>query len=339
MFGKKGVLLVNLGTPDSPTWGAVYRYLKQFLLDGRVIDFPWLPRNLLVRGIILPFRTSGSTKLYKELWLPEGSPLKVYGERLEAGVKEQLGGEYEVELAMRYQSPSIESAIKKLMEKQVSEIIVFPLFPQYASATTGSVHEEVMRIMSKYQTIPNVRMVNSYHDHPEMIKIFADNGRKFNLDEYDHILFSYHGLPKRQLRKGDITGSHCQKSEDCCKTLCHTNQFCYSAQCYATTAALAKELGLPEDRYTTCFQSRLGRDPWAEPYTSDVIEKRAEHGDKNLLVFCPAFVSDCLETTIEISEEYQEEFEELGGEKVQLVPSLNDNPRWVSAVSNYIKAL
>jgi ferrochelatase len=308
-------------------------------LDGRVIDFPWLPRNLLVRGIILPFRTSGSTKLYKELWLPEGSPLKVYGERREEGVKNELGSEFEVELAMRYQSPSIESAVRKLMEKQVSEIIVFPLFPQYASATTGSVHEEVMRVLSKYQTIPNVKMVNSYFDHPDMIKIYADNGRQFNLDEYDHVLFSYHGLPKRQLRKGDITGEHCQKSEDCCQTLCLKNQFCYSAQCYATTRALAKELGLSEDRYTTCFQSRLGRDPWAEPYTSDVIEKRAEHGDKNLLVFCPAFVSDCLETTIEISVEYQEEFEELGGEKVQLVPSLNDDPRWVKVVSDYVKSL
>lgn len=338
MIGKKGILLVNLGTPDAPTWGGVYRYLKQFLLDKRVIDFPWLPRNLLVRGIILPFRTSGSTKLYKELWLPEGSPLKVYGERLEAGVREQLGDEYEVELAMRYQNPSIESAIEKLLEKQVGEILVFPLFPQYASATTGSVHEEVMRVLSKKQTVPNVKMVNSYHDHPDMIKIFADNGRKFDLEKYDHILFSYHGLPKRHLRKGDITGEHCQKSEDCCQSLCLKNQFCYSAQCHATTAALAKELGLSEERYTTCFQSRLGRDPWAEPYTSDVIEKRAELGDKNLLVFCPAFVADCLETTLEIAVEYQEEFEEKGGHKIQLVPSLNDDPRWAKAVAEMVKS-
>lgn len=338
MFGKKGVLLVNLGTPDSPTWGAVYRYLKQFLLDGRVIDFPWLPRNLLVRGIILPFRTSSSTKLYKELWLEEGSPLKVYGERLETGVRQELGDEYEVELAMRYQNPSMESAINKLLEKQVTEIIVFPLFPQYASATTGSVHEEVMRILAKKQTIPNVKMVNSYHDHSEMIKIFADNGRAFNMDEYDHILFSYHGLPQRQLRKADMC-NHCLKTENCCQTLSIKNQFCYSAQCHATTAALVKELGLSEDRYSTCFQSRLGRDPWVQPYTSDIIEERAKKGDKNLLVFCPAFVSDCLETTIEISDEYQEEFEELGGEKVQLVPSLNDNPRWVTAVSNYIRSM
>ena len=337
LYGKKGVLLVNLGTPDAPTWSAVYRYLKQFLLDGRVIDYPWLARNLLVRGIILPFRTSGSTKLYKELWLPEGSPLKVYGERLTDGVKELLGQEYEVELAMRYQNPSVESAIDKLMAKQVSEVLVFPLFPQYASATTGSVHEEVMRILRKKQVIPDVKMINSYHDLPAMIDIFAENGKKHDLNQYDHILFSYHGLPQRQLIKAD-TCNHCLQSEDCCQTLSIKNQFCYSAQCHATTSALVEKLNLKKGQYTTCFQSRLGKEVWAKPYTSDIIEERAKKGDKKLLVFCPAFVSDCLETTIEISVEYQEEFEELGGGHVQLVESLNDNPKWVKAVADFIKA-
>lgn len=335
-IGKKGVLLVNLGTPDAPTWGAVYKYLKQFLLDARVIDYPWIARNLLVRGIILPFRTSGSTKLYKELWLPEGSPLKVYGERLTAGVKEALGDEYIVELAMRYQSPSVESAIDNLLKAQVSEILVFPLFPQYASATTGSVHEEVMRIIRQKQTIPNIKMINSYHDFQPMIEVFAENGRKHDMSKYDHILFSYHGLPQRHLRKAD-TCNHCLKVENCCSTLSIKNQFCYSAQCHATTAALAKELGLSKEQYTTCFQSRLGKEVWAQPYTSEIIEERAKKGDKNLLVFCPAFVADCLETTIEISVEYQEEFEELGGEHVQLVESLNDHPKWIEAVADYIR--
>ncbi len=335
-FGKKGVLLVNLGTPDAPEWGAVYRYLKQFLLDARVIDYPWLARNLLVRGIILPFRTSSSTKLYKELWLPEGSPLKVYGEKLTEGVREALGEEYEVELAMRYQNPSIESAIDKLLAKQVRDITVFPLFPQYASATTGSVHEEVMRILVKKQTIPDVKLINSYHDYEPMIEIFAENGRTFGIENYDHVLFSYHGLPQRHLRKAD-TCNHCLKTADCCQTLSIKNQFCYSAQCHATTAALVQKLGLKEGQYTTCFQSRLGKEVWAQPYTSEIIEKRAKAGDKKLLVFCPAFVADCLETTIEISVEYQEEFEELGGEKVQLVPSLNDSPSWVEAVAGLIQ--
>ncbi len=337
LFGKKGVLLVNLGTPDAPTWSAVYRYLKQFLLDPRVIDYPWLGRNLLVRGIILPFRTGNSTKLYQQLWLPEGSSLKVYGERLTEGVKKELGNGYEVELAMRYQNPSIESAIDRLLKKQVREILIFPLFPQYASATTGSVHEEVMRVLRRKQTIPDIKMVNSYHDLPEMINIFAENGKKHDLNKYDHILFSYHGLPQRQLIKAD-TCNHCLQSTDCCQQLSIKNQFCYSAQCHATTAALVKALELEKGQYTTCFQSRLGKEVWIKPYTSDVIEERAKKGDKKLLVFCPAFVSDCLETTIEISVEYQEEFEELGGEKVQLVESLNDNPKWIKAVADFIKS-
>lgn len=335
-FGKKGVLLVNLGTPDAPTRGAVYRYLKQFLLDRRVIDYPWIPRNLLVRGIIAPFRSGKSAKEYQKLWTPEGSPLKIYGEIVAEGVQERLGDEYAVELAMRYQSPSIEGALQRLQDQQVHEIIVFPMFPQYAGATTGSVHDEVMRILRKWEAIPNVRMINSYYDQPEMIKIFADNARQFDLDEYDHILFSFHGLPQRQLRKADNC-NHCLKVDNCCGTISQVNQFCYSAQCHATTRAIAEELGLDESRYTTTFQSRLGPEAWAQPYTSAVIEEQAEHGSKKLLVFSPAFVADCLETLIEISREYQEEFEEMGGEKIDLVPSLNDDPRWMDVIVDLVK--
>lgn len=335
-FGKKGVLLVNLGTPDAPTRGAVYRYLKQFLLDRRVIDYPWLARNLLVRGIIAPFRSGKSAKLYQQLWTENGSPLKYYGEVLTEGVQQRLGDEYVVALGMRYQSPSIESAIDELMSQQVSEIIVLPLFPQYAGATTGSVHEEVMRIMAKKELIPNVKMINSYYDEPEMIKIFADNARDFDLDAYDHILFSYHGLPQRQLRRADDC-NHCLQKEGCCNTISKVNQFCYSAQCHATTRAIVGELGLAEGRYTTTFQSRLGPEAWAQPYTSAVLEEQAEKGAKRILVFSPAFVADCLETIIEISDEYQEEFEEMGGEKVDLVPSLNDNPRWIDTVTELVR--
>jgi ferrochelatase len=335
-FGKKGVLLINLGTPDSPSRGAVYRYLKEFLLDRRVIDYNWFARNLLVRGIIAPFRSGSSAKLYKRLWTPEGSPLKVYGERVAEGVKEHLGDEYVVELAMRYQSPSIKSAIDRLMEQQVGEIIVFPMFPQYASATTGSVHDEVMRILRKQENIPNVRMINSYYDYEPMIDIFADNARQFDLDGYDHIIFSYHGLPQRQLRKADDC-NHCTKVDNCCGNISIVNQFCYSAQCNATTRAIVAKLGLKEGSYTTAFQSRLGPEEWAKPYTSKIIEEQAEHGAKRLLVFSPAFVADCLETIIEISFEYQEEFEEMGGEKVDLVPSLNDDPRWIKVVADLVR--
>ncbi len=335
--GKKGVLLVNLGTPDSPRRGDVYRYLKQFLLDPRVVDYPWLPRNLLVRGIIAPFRSGSSAKLYQKLWTEEGSPLKVYGERLAAGVQERLGKGYVVELAMRYQNPSIPQAVQRLLDRQVQEIIVFPLFPQYASATTGSVHEAVMRELAGKQAIPNVRLINSYYDHPEMIRLFADNARRFDLDSYDHILFSYHGLPKRQLRKGDPTGRYCQQVENCCQRIGPHNQFCYSAQCHATTRAIAAELELHADRYTTTFQSRLGPEEWAKPYTSAVLEEKAKAGAKKLLVFSPAFVADCLETIIEIGYEYQEEFEEMGGEQVDLVPSLNDDPRWMNLVADLVR--
>lgn len=334
-FGKKGVLIVNLGTPDDPSRGAVYRYLKQFLLDPRVIDYSWLPRNLIVRGIIAPFRSGSSAKLYKQLWTEEGSPLKVYGERVAAGVQDILGEEYLVELAMRYQSPSISGAIDRLLAQKVSEIIVFPMFPQYASATTGSVHDEVMRIFRKKDTIPNIRMINSYYDYQPMIDIFADNARQFDLDSYDHILFSYHGLPQRQLRKADDF-NHCLQSSNCCQSISATNQFCYSAQCHATTRAISKTLQLSADRYTTTFQSRLGPEAWVQPYTSATIEKLAKNGAKRLLVFSPAFVADCLETIIEIGTEYQEEFEEMGGEKVDLVPSLNDDPRWIRIVADLV---
>lgn len=336
-FGKKGVLLVNLGTPDAPSREAVYRYLKEFLLDPRVIDIPWLSRNLLVRGIIAPFRSGKSAKLYQQLWTPDGSPLKVYGERVAEGVSQLLGDDYVVELAMRYQSPSIASAIDRLLARQVAEIIVFPMFPQYASATTGSVHAEVMRVLSTKENIPAVKLVNSYYDHEAMIRIFAENARQFDLNSYDHILFSYHGLPQRQLLKADDF-NHCLQSGTCCQSISVTNQFCYSAQCHATTRAIAAELQLTPDRYTTTFQSRLGKAVWAQPYTSAVLEEKAHQGAKRLLVFSPAFVADCLETIIEIGHEYQLEFTQMGGEKVDLVPSLNDDPRWIKTVAELVMA-
>lgn len=336
-YGKIGVLLVNLGTPDEPKRSAVYRYLKQFLLDRRVIDYPWLPRQLLVQGIIAPFRSGKSAKAYQLLWTPEGSPLKVYGERVLKGVRATLGDDYVVELAMRYQNPSMPAALERLRQAGVSEILVFPMFPQYASATTGSVHDEVMRLLRKQDTIPNVRMINSYYDYSPMIQLFADNARKFDLDSYDHILFSYHGLPQRQLKRADDSKAHCLQVENCCQKMGPNNQFCYSAQCHGTTAAIVAELGLDASRYTTCFQSRLGFEAWAQPYTIATIEALAKKGAKRLLVFSPAFVADCLETIVEIGDEYQEEFEKMGGEHVDLVPSLNDDPRWIQAIVDMVR--
>ncbi|MBV6428024.1 MAG: Ferrochelatase [Haliscomenobacter sp.] len=330
-----GVLLVNLGTPDTPTRSAVYRYLKQFLLDPRVIDYPWLPRNLLVRGIIAPFRSGSSSRLYQRLWTENGSPLKFYGERLAAGLQQALGETYAVELGMRYQNPSVESAVDRLMQRQVQRIVVLPLFPQYASATTGSVHEEVMRILKPKQVIPELVLVNSYYDYDPMIRLFAGNARQFQLDSYDHVIFSYHGLPQRQLRKADAF-NHCLQTSGCCQCITPANQFCYSAQCHATTAAIVAQLELPEGSYTTTFQSRLGPEKWAQPYTSEVLDGLAANGAKRVLVFSPAFVADCLETLVEIGYEYQHRFEEKGGKKVDLVPSLNDHPDWIQAVKTLV---
>lgn len=333
---KKGVLLVNLGTPDNSGRAAVYRYLKQFLLDKRVIDIPWIFRQLLVRGIIAPFRSGSSSKLYKRLWTEDGSPLKYYGEIVSAGVQEKLGEDYHVELAMRYQSPSIQSALDKLNASNVEEIIVFPMFPQYASASTGSVMEEVMDLLGKQFIIPNVKFINSYFNNDKLLEVFAKNSRKYDLKKYDHVIFSFHGIPHSQLRKSD-TNNHCLKSADCCQTLTEKNQFCYSAQCYGTAQGIAAKMGITEKDYTVSFQSRLGPDKWTQPPTPDVIEELQEKGAKNILIFSPAFVADCLETTIEIGYEFKEEFEERGGENLDLVESLNDDPMWIDAIASMVK--
>ncbi len=330
---KKGILLVNLGTPDEPTWNGLRRYLNQFLTDRRVIDIPWLFRNMLFKGIVVPIRSRKVSKLYEELWIDEGSPLKVYGQRIADGVQEILGDEYHVELAMRYQNPSIESAIDRLRESHVSEIVVFPLFPQYASATTGSVFEEVMDIMKKKEQIPSMRFINSYYDNPAVIKLYAEKARQYALEDYDHYIFSFHGVPKRYLKKEN---NYCKCDGVCCQTIVLANQFCYSAQCHQSAYLIADELGLPRDKMTVSYQSRFGPEEWIQPYTDKVIEENLEKGNKNLLVFSPAFVADCLETTIEIGVEYMEEFVEGGGEKLHLVESLNDDPRWMKAIAEMV---
>lgn len=337
-MNKKGVLLVNLGTPDSPSTADVKKYLKEFLMDERVIDIPAFNRNLLVKGIIVPFRSPKTAKLYKEIWDDTtGSPLMHYSLLQLELLKQKLGPEYQVELAMRYQNPSIESALNKLKDAQVSNIKVIPLFPHYASASSGSVLQKVMELISKWQTIPSISFVNSYHDNERMISAFAENGRKHNPETYDHILFSFHGLPQRQLIKSDHSGRHCLKRDNCCSTLTDDNKLCYSAQCYHTARLIADKLSLPADKFTVCFQSRLGKDPWVQPYTSVVVENLAKRGVKRLLVFCPAFVADCLETVYEVTVEYGEEFRKAGGEHVQLVESLNDHPLFIEALAGMVR--
>ena len=331
---RTGVLLVNVGTPDSPETIDVWRYLRQFLMDGRIIDIPYWRRLLLVNLIIAPFRAPKSAKEYRKIWSDEGSPLMYHSCKFKEQIQLRLGDEFIVALAMRYQKPSIESALETLRQQRPSNIIVFPLFPQYASATVGSVHEKVMQVVKKWAEIPKIRFIDSFFDHPKMIQTIACLGKQqFARNRYDHTLFTFHGLPERQLTKGN---SHCLSAGSCCDTIHTRNHLCYRAQCFATSRVLAEALDLEEEDYTVSFQSRLGKDPWIQPYTEEVLETLAARGVKRILAFSPSFVADCLETTIEVGEEYHELFLEMGGEDLRLVESLNTHPLWIETARDII---
>lgn len=331
-----GVLLLNLGTPDSPKVGDVRRYLTQFLNDPRVIDIPWLPRKLLVNGIIVPFRAPKSAKIYKELWDRSGgeSPLLTYGNELmskmQAGFPEDM---VRFHLAMRYGNPSMPDVLKEIYKRRYDELIIVPLYPHYASATNGSTVEEVFRIMKNWYVMPEIRITGQFYYRDEFIFSFAENARKFDLDSYDHFLFSYHGLPERQVDKvydeGLCKDKHCETEVNA------ENKMCYKATCFETTRRLVAELGLPEDKVTTAFQSRLDK-KWIEPFSDKVVEELAKSGAKRILVFSPAFVADCLETLIEIEDEYLEIFHEHGGKDLHLVPSLNAEDHWVEGLKKII---
>ena len=335
---KIGVLLVNLGTPDSTATGDVRKYLREFLMDGRVIDFPFIPRWMLVNLIIAPFRSPKSAKEYRKLWTDRGSPLLFHTQDLKEKLVSKLDQSvYHVEMAMRYQTPSIADGLLALNKANVKKIIVLPLFPQYASATNGSVIEKVMDEARKWQIIPNITFINNFVEHPVFLEAWAELGREMmEKEDYDVYLFSYHGLPERQIRKGSVDG-YCQLSDKCCANYTKKNQFCYRAQCFLTTRLIAEKLVLPAEKVQTCFQSRLGNDPWIKPYTEEVIKELAEKGVKKVLVFSPAFVADCLETTVEVGEEYKEQFIEQGGEAWNLVPSLNSRETWVKCVKELVE--
>lgn len=332
-MSKTGVLLVNLGTPDSPSVGDVRSYLSQFLNDPRVIDIPWLARKILVNLIIVPFRAPKSAKIYQKLWTENGSPLLHYSKQVTTLLQHELGDGFDVHLAMRYKNPSIPDVLEQMRKKNYKKIIVVPMFPQYASASTGSAIDEVMRVIRKWWVIPELKFISQYYDHPLYIDAFVDRGKQFDLAAYDHILFSYHGLPERQVDK--VYDEGLCSDHDCEKGITEENKHCYKATSYATTRLLAERLGIPEDRYTVCFQSRLDK-KWLTPFSDEVVENCAKKGMKKILVFSPAFTADCLETVIEIGEEYQEIFHEHGGEKVQLVPSLNDHPKWIACLKQLV---
>ena len=325
-MSKIAVILSNTGTPDDTSVPAIRRYLREFLGDGRVITMPALLRKLLVNGIIVPFRAPRSAKLYKKVWTAEGSPLMVYSEKLKDKLQTKLGDKYEVILGMRYGNPSLKSALQKVRKNNFEKVILLPMFPQYASSTTGTITELTHREISGWNNIPALKTIGQFYHEEGFIACFATNIGEKKPQEYDHLIFSFHGLPLRH-----VNTTH--QGKDCSHFNCTTelnehNKFCYQAACYATTRLLTEKLGLQSDQYTVCFQSRFSQS-WLSPFADEVIKEKAKQGVKKLLVVSPSFVTDCLETIVEIGLEYKDLFLENGGEKFDWEPSLNDNDQWV----------
>ncbi len=334
MNKKTTVLLINLGSPNSPNIKDVRSYLKEFLNDKRVIDIPWILRQLLVNLIIIPFRAKNSSRIYKKLWTSKGSPLILYGEKVKSKLQHELGDSYQVELAMRYKEPSLTNVLARIKKEIPERLVILPMYPQYASSTTGSTIEKIMTLMKSWEIIPEINIINQFFEDPGYIKTIANNALKHNLNTFDHFIFSFHGLPLKQLNK-------IHPHKDCKICNCdkvfkrETDYFCYKATCYETARLIAQELNIPNDKYSLGFQSRLDKN-WLEPFTDTLITKLAKEGKKNILVFSPAFVADCLETTIEINTELSKLFIKNGGNKLVLVESLNDNPIWIKTIKKLV---
>jgi len=331
---KKALLLVNLGTPDKPSYLSVFKYLRQFLMDGRVININPFLRFILVNFIICPTRSFSSTKVYKEVWDKNtGSPLLHNTTKLAEKLVNKVQ-DYDVYFAMRYQNPSIESVINKILETNPDEITVLPLFPHYAAATTGSVYQEISRIISKKWVVPNIRFINQFYDNEKFIDAWVDKASKFDLNTYDKVIFSYHGIPNSHV--DNVYPDSLCSDHNCESEVTNENKFCYKATTYETTKILASRLNLSPDKYQVTFQSRL-TNKWLTPFTDEVLESLPTNGNKNVLVFSPAFTADCLETIIEIGDEYKELFLEAGGEKLDYVESLNYSDLWADAIIDIIK--
>lgn len=332
---KKGVLLVNLGSPKSPTAKDVKPYLDEFLMDKYVIDVPFLLRALLVRGIILQTRPKKSAAAYAKIWWDEGSPLIVLSKRLQAKIQEQVS--VPVELAMRYGDPSIESGLQKLSDQGITEVLLFPLYPQHAMASTETILVLAEKLRKEKFPHMSFTIVPAFYNQKDYIRDLSNSIKKhLETFEYDHLLFSYHGIPERHIRKSDITKSHCKIDGSCCNTPSPAHEFCYRHQCYETTKQVVEFLGLEEGKYSQTFQSRLAGDKWLTPYTDVEINKMPAKGIKKLAVVTPAFVSDCLETLEEIAMEANHEFKENGGEEFLAIPCLNDDDDWCKTLSRWV---
>lgn len=334
-----GVLLINLGTPDDTSVPAVRRYLDEFLSDPMVIDINPIARWMLLNFIILRTRPQKSAAAYATIWDERGSPLRYHSEDLRDGVARVLGDDFEVALAMRYGNPSIASALASLRARGCTHIVVMPLYPQFTMSSTITSHDEVRRQVAQMQNPPELRFVPAFYDDEGFISAFAELGEGTMAEHPpDHVLFSFHGLPERHITKCANEGSQCLTRPDCCDRIEDRNRDCYKAQCYATARALAQRHQLADDRWSVAFQSRLGRTKWIEPYTDHVVVELARRGIRKLVVYCPAFVADCLETLEEVAMRERESFREAGGEELHLVPSLNATDAWCNSVARMVRA-
>ena len=331
---KRALLIVNLGTPNKPTYFSVFKYLRQFLMDGRVININPILRFFLVNLFICPIRSFSSTKIYKKVWNDEtGSPLLHNTKKLAEKIQSKLP-EYIVEYAMRYQSPSIEKVLNKLLIQNPDEIIILPLFPHYAAATTGSVYEEVSRILSKKWVVPKIKFINQFYDNDKFIDAWVEKAKKFDINSYDKIIFSYHGIPNSHV--DNVYENSVCNDHDCEIKITEINKFCYKATTYETTKLIASRLNISPENYVVTYQSRL-TNKWLSPFTDEVLQAIANEGTKNVLVFSPSFTADCLETIIEIGDEYNELFISSGGQKLDYVESLNYSDLWSDAIISIIK--
>lgn len=331
----KGVLLVNLGSPESPDPKDVKVYLDEFLMDERVIDLPSFLRTLLVRGIILNTRPKKSAKAYKKIWWKEGSPLIVLSKRLLQKMEAKV--QLPLALGMRYGKPSIQSGLQELADKGVTEVLLVPMYPQFAMATTETILVLAESLRQKHFPQIQFTTLPSFYKHPDYIRVLSQSiEESLKGKEWEHLLFSYHGVPERHIRKSDITKSHCKIDGQCCQKTSPAHQYCYRHQCFETTRLVAEYLELKPDSYSTSFQSRLGLDPWLQPYTDKTVAKMAQSGVKNMAIVTPAFVSDCLETLEEIGMEAVEDFEEKGGDHLHVIPCINDREDWVNVMSRWV---